>query len=112
MNNDFFENLEKGTDDNNTTNEAYENVLNGTEKNINYFLMLAKVIKVIAFILAVIVFTIGIIGSQEDTAIFITCLFASIALVVIALLSTPFLEWKAYTLKNIYEINKSMNNKK
>ena len=108
MNNEFFENIEKDT--NNTTNETYENTLNGTEKNINYFLMLAKVVKVIAFILAIIVFVIG--GCQEEATIFVIYLFASITLVVIALLSTPFLEWKAYTLKNIYEINKSMKKKK
>lgn len=111
MNNNFFEELEKN-DDSSIKKETYDSSLNGTEKNINYFLILAKVIRVISFVIASIVFIIGIIGISEDTSIFIICLSASITFVIIAILSTPFLEWKAYTLKNIYEINKSMNRKK
>ena len=29
-----------------------------------------------------------------------------IFLVLVAILSTPFIEWKAYMLKNLYELNK------
>ena len=42
---------------------------------------------------------------------FVSCLIISISLVIIAILSTPFLEWKAYTLKNLYEINKKERKK-
>ena len=35
----------------------------------------------------------------------------SISLVIVAILSAPFLEWKAYVLKNLYEINTNEKNK-
>ncbi len=111
MNNNFFEELEKN-DNNCVAKETYNNSLNGTEKNINYFLVLAKVIRIISFIFSAITLLIGLFTLHDFPEIFVICLLASIGGVIVAILSTPFLEWKAYTLKNIYEINKSMNKKK
>lgn len=111
MNNNFFEELEKN-DDSTIKKETYDSGLNGTEKNINYFLILAKVIRVISFIISGIILLIGLSTLQDFPEIFAICLVSSIVGVIVAILSTPFLEWKAYTLKNIYEINKSMNKKK
>lgn len=111
MNDDFFKNIDNTKNKNINDNER-NNFINGTEQNINFFLTYAKVIRTISFILAGITLLVGLIASQEEIGIFVISLIASIVLVVIALLSTPFLEWKAYTLKNIYEINKSMNKKK
>lgn len=110
MNNTFFEELEKNDNSNSgLKKETYNSSANGTEKNINYFLLLAKVIRIISYILAGIVFLIGLIVIEEIFEIFVLCLISSIVLVIIAILSTPFLEWKAYMLKNIYEINKKNN---
>lgn len=110
MNNTFFEELEKNDNSNSgLKKETYNSSVNGTEKNINYFLLLAKVIRIISYILAGIVFLIGLIVIEEIFEIFVLCLISSIVLVIIAILSTPFLEWKAYMLKNIYEINKKNN---
>lgn len=111
MKDNFFDELDKN-DISNLSNETYDNTLNGTEKNINYFLKLAKVIRIISFTFAIIIFIVSLCFLSENIGVFITCLISSIALVIIAILSTPFLEWKAYTLKNIYEINKSMNKEK
>ena len=113
MNNDFFENLEQ-KNDKELPEETYSESLNGTEKNINYFLKLSKVIKIISFSLAIILFIVAMSFSSIEGGIitFVSCLCASVIFVVIAILCTPFLNWKAYTLKNLYEINKSINKKK
>ena len=87
--------------------EHYTSGINGTEKNINFFLRLSKFFKYGAYVLAGIVLLIGIMaaGGTGEGGIFAICLIFSIMLVIGAILSTPFLEWKAYMLKNIYEIN-------
>lgn len=107
MEKNFFEELEKN--DNNISKETYDNNLNGTERNINYFLKLSQFVKIIMFTLSGLLLIIGLIannntGNSETVTI---CIISSILLIVGAILSTPFLEWKAYMLKNIYEINKS-----
>lgn len=88
--------------------EHYSSSVNGTEKNINFFLKLSKFFKYITYTLAGIVLLIGIMsaGGTGEAEIFAICLVFSLILVIVAFLSTPFLEWKAYMLKNIYEINK------
>lgn len=88
--------------------EHYTSSVNGTEKNINFFLKLSKIFKYGAYIFAAIVLLIGIMaaGGSGEGEIFAICLIFSIVLVIVAVLSTPFLEWKAYMLKNLYEINK------
>ena len=110
MKDNFFEELNK-QDNSDLSKETYENTLNGTEKNINYFLKLAKIIKTILFVFAFIVFFVGLIAASKNIMWFVSCLIISISLVIIAILSTPFLEWKAYTLKNLYEINKKERKK-
>lgn len=77
-----------------------------TEKNINYFLKLAKIIKIVLFIIAGIVFLVGMLASDGISfeIIIISSIF-SVVLILCAILSTPFLEWKAYMLKNLYELN-------
>ncbi len=88
--------------------EHYTSSINGTEKNINFFLKLSKFFKYVAYILAGIILLIGIMstGGTGEGEIFAICLIFSMLLVIVAFLSTPFLEWKAYILKNIYELNK------
>ncbi|MBR1376749.1 MAG: hypothetical protein IJ565_02940 [Bacilli bacterium] len=110
MKDNFFDELDKN-DTSNLFNETYDNILNGTEKNINYFLKLSKVIRIISFIVAIILFFVGLGNLSENTGVFITCLISSALFVIGAILSTPFLEWKAYTLKNLYEINKNKRSK-
>ena len=107
MKNDFFEELDK----NDTSNETYESILNGTERNINYFLKLANIIKIICFILAIIIFAVGLDTLNQNVILFVSFLIVSVIFVLIGILSTPFLEWKAYTLKNLYEINKKERKK-
>ncbi|MGM9874857.1 MAG: hypothetical protein ACI32H_02930 [Bacilli bacterium] len=91
------------------TNETQESIMsvgNGTEKNINFFLKLSKICKIICFAFAGILMLIGLFGLLcGEFVVFLICLIPSITMVVIALLSTPFLEWKAYMLKQLYEIN-------
>ena len=108
----FFEELEKN--DNNILKETYDNNLNGTERNINYFLKLSQFIKIIMFVLAGLLLIIGLIANNNtgNSETFIICLIGSILLIIGAILSTSFLEWKAYILKNIYEINKSISKNK
>lgn len=108
----FFEELEKYN--NSTSKETYNNNLNGTEKNINYFLKLANIVKKILFVFAGIIIIIGLMATSgtDEVEILILCFIGGISLVIIAILSTPFLEWKAYMLKTIYEINKSIKGKK
>ena len=84
--------------------EYYTNSINGTEKNINFFFRLAKTFKIFAFICAGIVLFIGLVA--QDMMVFCACFIFSCIAVSVAFLSTPFLEWKAYMLKNVYEINK------
>lgn len=83
--------------------EHYTSSINGTEKNINFFFRLAKTFKIFAFIIAGIVFLIGI--ACQDSLAFVGCFISSMVILTVAFLSTPFFEWKAYILKNIYEIN-------
>ena len=83
--------------------EHYASSINGTEKNINFFLKLAKVFKYVAYILAVVVLLIGI--ACQDGLAFAVCFISSMVILAVAFLSTQFFEWKAYMLKNIYEIN-------
>lgn len=87
--------------------EHYTSSVNGTEKNINFFLKLSKIFKYGTYIFAGLVLLIGLMstGGTGEAEIFVICLIFSIILVIIAILSTPFLEWKAYMLKNIYELN-------
>jgi len=51
------------------------------------------------FILAGLIFLIGILSldGTETKELFILCLISCIVLVLTAILTTPFLEWKAYT---------------
>jgi len=107
MKNDFFEELDKSD----TSNETYKDSLNGTERNINYFLKLANIVKIICFIFAIIIFALGLNALSENTLVFVCFLIVSVIFVLIGILSTPFLEWKAYTLKNLYEINKKERKK-
>lgn len=85
----------------NITNKHFE-----TEKNINYFLKLAKVIRIVLFTIAIIILFVGIIVSNGiDFGIVVISFIVSAILVLCAILSTPFLEWKAYMLQQLYEIN-------
>ncbi len=110
MKNDFFEELDKN-DTSKLSNETYESILNRTERNINYFLKLANIIKIICVILAIIIFASGLDTVNENIILFVSFLIVSVIFVLIGILSTPFLEWKAYTLKNLYEINKKERKK-
>ncbi len=91
------------------TNEMQESIINGvngTEKNINFFLKLSKICKIICFAFAGILMLIGLFGLLCGAfVVFLICLIPSAFMVIVALLSTPFLEWKAYMLKQLYEIN-------
>ena len=90
----------------NETQKTIINGVNGTEKNINFFLKLSKICKNICFAFAGILMLIGLFGLVCGAfVVFILCLIPSVMMVVIALLSTPFLEWKAYMLKQLYELN-------
>lgn len=76
----------------------------GIKRNIKFFLTLAKVLKIIIFIFAGLVFLIGIM--TQNTKLFVICFVESIICCLVAVLSTNSLEWKAYVLKNLYELNK------
>ena len=79
----------------------------GEEKNYNFFFKLAKVIRILLFILAGLVALVFFIASEGyDEALMICGVVSGIFLVLVAILSTPFIEWKAYMLKNLYELNK------
>ena len=84
---------------NDATNE------NKTEKNVNFILKLAQIIRGVSYIgaIIIIIITLLIYGIDDETfwGIFLGGMVA-----LIGFLATPFLEWKAYMLKNIYEINK------
>ena len=87
--------------------------LSDCEKNINFFLKLAKFFKYGTLALAGLILLIGIMstGGTGEGEMLGICFIFSISLVIVAILSAPFLEWKAYVLKNLYEINTNEKNK-
>ncbi|MCI5967356.1 MAG: hypothetical protein MRZ42_03095, partial [Tenericutes bacterium] len=87
--------------------------LSGCEKNIRFLLKLAKFFKYGTFTFAGLILLIGIMatGGTGEGEMLGICFISSVFLVIVAILSTPFLEWKAYVLKNLYELNKNENNK-
>ena len=80
-----------------------------TEENIYFILKVAQVLRGIFYICAaiIIVSTFFIFGFDDETfaGILLGCIFAFIGFLI-----TPFLEWKAYMLKNIYEIRCNKKN--
>lgn len=99
--------LETGVENSNISN------LSDCEKNISFFLKLAKFFKYGTLALAGLILLIGIMstGGTGEGEMLGICFIFSISLVIVAILSTPFLEWKAYVLKNLYEINTNEKNK-
>lgn len=90
-----------------TNKDFYSSCSNGVEKNINYFFKLANIIKKILFVLAGLLPVMGLMitGGADGGEILIPCIIGSVFIVITAILSTPFIEWKAYVLKQLYEIN-------
>lgn len=99
--------LETGVENSNISS------LSDCEKNISFFLKLAKFFKYGALALAGLILLIGIMstGGTGEGEMLGICFIFSISLVIVAILSAPFLEWKAYVLKNLYEINTNEKNK-
>ena len=99
--------LETGVENSNISN------LSDCEKNISFFLKLAKFFKYGTLALAGLILLIGIMstGGTGEGEMLGICFIFSISLVIVAILSTPFLEWKAYVLKSLYEINTNERNK-
>ncbi len=89
------------------------NNLSGSEKNIRFLLKLAKFFKYGTFAIAGLILLIGFMatGGTGEGEMLGICFIFSVCLVIVAILSTPFLEWKAYVLKNLYEININERNK-
>lgn len=99
--------LETGVENSNISS------LSDCEKNISFFLKLAKFFKYGTLALAGLILLIGIMstGGTGEGEMLGICFIFSISLVIVAILSTPFLEWKAYVLKSLYEINTNERNK-
>lgn len=99
--------LETGVENSNISS------LSDCEKNISFFLKLAKFFKYGTLALAGLILLIGIMstGGTDEGEMLGICFIFSISLVIVAILSAPFLEWKAYVLKNLYEINTNEKNK-
>ena len=99
--------LETGVENSNISS------LSDCEKNISFFLKLAKFFKYGTLALAGLILLIGIMstGGTGEGEMLGICFIFSISLVIVAILSAPFLEWKAYVLKNLYEINTNEKNK-
>lgn len=91
----------------NTISSNNYNNGNATERNIAFFLKISKVLKYVCYILAGIILFIGFGNAvdSENIGAFVSPLFISVILVILGVLSTPFLEWKAYMLQHLYEIN-------
>ncbi len=79
-----------------------------TEANYNFFFKYARISQILLYILAAIVFIVGVANCAEDeTGVsFMIYLVYITAIIITAIISKPFIEWKGYMLKNIYEINK------
>jgi len=75
-----------------------------TDMNILSILRLAKITRVLFIILGIITFILNII--IEPNAIVIT---SSIVCIIFGIVLPIFIKWKALILKNIYELNKSLN---
>ncbi|MBD9105818.1 zinc-ribbon domain-containing protein [bacterium] len=109
--------LETGVENSNISSlsDCEKNIsnLSDCEKNISFFLKLAKFFKYGALALAGLILLIGIMstGGTGEGEMLGICFIFSISLVIVAILSAPFLEWKAYVLKNLYEINTNKKNK-
>lgn len=84
----------------------YDYALYDTKKNIKFILMFAKILKIILFSLAVLFIIMGF--CINYVALFIS----GISCVLTAFLAIPFLEWKAYILKNLYDINLELKSNK
>ena len=109
MNDDFFKNLTEKD----TSKESNYDYSIAIEKNINFFITLAKIVKIVFFVLAFLLVIISIVATVESTSLFIYLLITAIVFFILAIIIPPFLEWKALTLKNINEIkNNQLKGKK
>lgn len=89
---------------NSNNNDLYTGNLNGVEKNINYFFRLAFIIKILAIIFSIIIIICSFFF--DNILITILSIIFGILFIFIVFLLTPFIKWKGYMLKNIYELNK------
>ena len=80
----------------------------GIESNINFFLKIAQVIRVLFILIGITFIIIGIINIENNAPMTILCSVLCVLFIVIGILIAPFLEWKSYTLMNLYEINKKI----
>ena len=104
MSDNFFDELEKNNNEN-IKKETYNNVSNDIEKNINFFIILAKIVQILFFILAVIMFFVSLSVLTTGFNLFIAALIYCFSFIILGFIIPPFLKWKAYTLKSLYEIN-------
>ena len=87
--------------------ETYGTSSISIERNINYLLKLSKFVKIGAFICIGLLLLIGLVTIiYRRKNLFVFCLIISVGIAIVALFGAPVLEWKAYILKNLYEINK------
>jgi len=86
------------------SNDLYTGNLNGVEKNINYFFRLSFIIKILSIISSIIIILFSLVF--DNILITMLSIIGSIIFIITVFLLTPFIKWKGYMLKNIYELNK------
>lgn len=84
----------------------YDYALYDTKKNIKFILMFAKIVKIVLFSFAVLFIIMGFCIN------YVTLFISGISCALTAFLAIPFLEWKAYILKNLYDINLELKSNK
>lgn len=99
---------------NNYSNNNSKNISIETEKNINFFNSLANFIIVFTYIICFIscIGLISISVEEDSPGVFFLGLLGCGFYILAAYIAAASLRWKALTLKNIYEINISVSNKK
>ena len=78
----------------------------GTEKNINFFFKVAKVYRIIMYILAGLVVVLCAMDGYAE-AFLIGLLYGGLVALA-GFLSGFIMEWYAYVLKNMYEVNQNI----
>ena len=87
---------------------TYQSYNNGTEKNINAIFKIAKVWQWFGIIIGVLTaMSLISIGLDEGEGLIAVGIIAGIVIVVTTFFLKPLIEWKAYVLKNIYEIKQN-----
>ena len=78
----------------------------GTEKNINFYFKFAKIYRIIMFVLAGLIFLICLVNGDEEELVF--GLIYGAVMAVVGFISSIMMEWYAYILKNMYEVNQNI----